>query len=156
MQISALFQRPAAIKAFNLICGALTGYAVYVNFYQIKLMDMFLYKAVTEKIPLSPVYILAFFILPSVLCMFLLEKFYYKKCGNTADAEYCRIMLPLAGLAVFPVLPANFWCPVIFIFITGIVVFRYAAACFAAQPDAVIGLKAKTVRNLRVYLIILL
>ena len=156
MQISTLFQRPAAIKAFNLICGALTGYAVYVNFYQIKLMDMFLYKAVTEKIPLSPMYILAFFILPSVLCMFLLEKFYYKKCGNTADAEYCRIMLPLAGLAVFPVLPANFWCPVIFIFITGIVVFRYAAACFAAQPDAVIGLKAKTVRNLRVYLIILL
>ena len=156
MQISTLFQRPAAIKAFNLICGALTGYAVYVNFYQIKLMDVFLYKAVTTQIPLPPAYILAFFILPAILCLFMLEKFYYKKCGDAAKSEYCRIMLPLAGLAVFLVIPANFWGPVIFIFIAGIVVFRYAAACFAAQSDPVIQMKAKTIRNIRFYLLVIL
>ena len=156
MQISTLFQRPAAIKAFNLICGALTGYAVYVNFYQIKLMDVFLYKAVTTQIPLPPAYILAFFILPAILCLFMLEKFYYKKCGDAAKSEYCRIMLPLAGLAVFLVIPANFWGPDIFIFIAGIVVFRYAAACFAAQSDPVIQMKAKTIRNIRFYLLVIL
>lgn len=156
MQISTLLQRPAGIKAFNLICGAFTGYAVYVNFYQIKLMDMFLYKAVTAKNTQTPLYILPLFILLSIVCMFLLEKFYYKKCGNTQNAEYCRVMLPLAGLAVLLFIPASFWCPVIFIFIAGIVVFRYAAACFAAQSDPVIQMKARTIRNIRVYLIILL
>ncbi len=153
MQISALFQRPVAVKVFNVICGALTGYAVYVNFYRIALMDMILYKAVVIP-PLSPWSLLAFFILPAIAGMFLLEKFYRKKCGTNLSAEYCRVMLPLSGLVVFLFMPVNFPGPLIFVFIAGIVVFRYAEACLAAA-DSHSQLKVKIVRNLRFYLIVL-
>ncbi len=154
MQISVLFQRPAVIKILNAICGALVGYAIYVNFYQIILLDMIFYKTIVEHTLLSALQILIAFILPSVAGMFLLEKFYFRRCGREADAEYSQIILPLLGLAVLPIMPVNFWSPIIFIFIAGIVVFRYTAACFTAPTRKTITSEAKIVRNLRLYLMI--
>jgi uncharacterized membrane protein len=156
MQISVLFQRPAAVKILNVICGALVGYAIYANFYRIALVEMIFYKAIAEPASLPALHLLIAFILPSILGMFLLEKFYCRGHGKPAGAEYVRIMLPLLGFAVFLIMPVNFWRPVVFIFIAGIVVFRYAAACFAVPPANISNSKTKIVRNLRVYLIIVL
>lgn len=155
MQIYSLLQRHVTTKALNLVCGALTGYAVYVNFYRIELLQMIIYKAVVGNL-LAPIQILTFFIFPAILSMFFIEKFYYIKCGkNSNSAEYCRIMLPLLGMAIFLIIPVNFWCPLIFIFIVGIVAFRYAAAYFSAMPEDYHP-QAETSRNLRICLSIFL
>jgi len=156
MQISALFQRPVITKILNVICGLLVGYAIDLNFYRIELIEVDSCKVITEH-ALRPSWCsLVAFILLSVPGMFLLAKFYCRRCGSSADAEYCRIIFPLLGLAVFLIMPVNFWCPVIFIFIAGIVVFRYTAVCFNVRPGMTGDPDAVTVRNLRLYLSIIL